>query len=104
MVKEFKKKRFAMFNQDKNGIIVGFCNDSFSMSYRYNCVHIWGYPPNHYFNPKRGDFIICLNKKYDDVRVLPLIKVNHTFKGNFLFEQYQKGMWYTYKDIGPVKI
>lgn len=104
VIKQFKKKRFAMFNRDKNGIIVGFCDDSFRMSYRYNCVNIWRYPPNHYFQPQLGDFMICLNRKYDDVRVLALIKAHHTFKGNYLFEQYHKGKWLHYKDIGPVKL
>jgi hypothetical protein len=106
--KEYKKRRFAMFNRDKNGLIVGFCNDSFSMSYRYHCVNIWRYPPNHYFNPQRGDFIICVNRKYDDIRILPLTRANHTFKGNYLFEQYQKDRnvldWYMYKDTGPVQL
>jgi hypothetical protein len=106
--KEYKKKRFAMFNRDKNGFIVGFCNDFLRMSYRYHCVHIWRYPPNHYFNPQRGDFIICLNRKYDDVRVLPLSRDHHTFKGNYLFEQLHKGKyvnkWVMYQDNGPVQL
>ena len=105
-IKKYKKKKFAMFNKDKWGNIVGFCNDSFCMTYRYHCVNVWDYPPTHYYNPKNGDFIICLNKKYDDVEVLPLTKKNHTFKGNYLFKQktiLQKG-WVFLKDMGTVNI
>ena len=97
-----------MFNRDKDGIIIGFCNDSFSMSYRYNCVHIWNNPPNHYFKPQLGDFIICLNRKYDDVEVYSLNKEHHTFKGNYMFRQKNKTTvgdnWCIYKDIGNAKI
>lgn len=97
-------KKYAMFNR-KDGIIVGFCNDSFSMSWRYHCVHIWDYPPNHYFKPQRGDFIICLNRKYDDVEVYSLIKENHTFKGNYWFRQKNKdGKWISYKAQGSVNL
>jgi hypothetical protein len=104
MYKEFNKKRFALFNKLSSGLIVGLCNDSFRMSYRYNCVYVWKSPPSHYFKPARGDFIICLNRKYDDVEVLPLIKENHTFKRNFLFRQFHIDKWHVYKDIGPVTL
>lgn len=99
------KKKYAMFNKDRNGIIIGFCNDSFCMTYRYNCVHIWHSPPNHYYNPDNGDFIICINRKYDDVEVYPLKKKNHTWKGNFLFKQKDNnGEWITYEDMGAVTV
>ena len=105
-------KKYAMFNRDKNGIIVGFCNDSFCMTYRYNCVHIWNEPPEHYFNPQNGDFIICLNRTYDDVEVYPLTKKYYTWKGNYLFKQknpfpentHDLHDWVVYKDTGAVKI
>ena len=95
-------KKYALFNK-KNGIIIGFCNDSFCMTYRYHCVHVWNAPPNHYFDPAKGDFIICLNKEYDDVRVLHS-KENHTFKGNFIFEQRKDGDWVRYQNTGPVNL
>lgn len=99
-------KKYAMFNRDKNGVIIGFCNDSFCMTYRYNCVYVWDYPPEHYFKPNDGDFIICINKQYDDIEVLPLIKKYHTFKGNFLFRQKDSnsGEWIMYNDTGAVNI
>lgn len=101
-MKKKLNKKYAMFNRDENGIIIGFCNDSLCMTYRHNCVYVWDYPPNHYFKPQHGDFIICLSKKSDDVEVFPLIKKNHTFKGNYLFKQKKDGEWVTYKNAGPV--
>ena len=93
-----------MFNRN-NGIVIGFCNDSFSMSWRYHCVHILKKPPTHYFKPQRGDFIIRLNRQYDDIVVFPLIRKNHTFKGNYLFKQKDiKGRWVTYEPQGPVDL
>jgi hypothetical protein len=99
-----KKKLYAMFNRDKHGNIIGFCNDSFCMTYRYGCVHVWEYPPNHYFKPQFGDFIICLSKKNDEIEIL-LGKKNHTFKGNYLFKQKNKnGEWVNYEDKGSIAI
>jgi hypothetical protein len=98
-------RRYAMFNRDANGIIVGYCDDSFCMSYRYHCVAIWNYAPLHYFKPQCGDFIVCVNRKYDDLRILPLTRNNHAFKGNYLFEQKDSnGNWVIHKDVGKVFI
>lgn len=104
MTKHYKKKRYAMFNRDEYGNIIGFCNDSFCMSYRYGCVHVWDYPPNHYFKPHAGDFIICLNREYDDIRVL-YKKKYHAFKGNYYFQQKNAdGEWVLYEDRGKIAI
>ena len=93
---------YAMFNHDRHGNIVGYCNDSFCMSYRYHCVHIWDYPPLHYFDHSIGDFIIVVGRQYDDIKIMPLTTEYHTFKGNYLFEQKVNGIWSVMEDKGKV--
>ncbi len=107
--KNVKRKRYAMFGYDQYGNIVGFCNDSFSMSNRYGCVHLWDSPPNHYYDPNYY-FIVCVTKEYPDIRmcesVTPLnFKKGHVFKGNYYFEQInaETGNWTTFSDQGPVR-
>lgn len=79
-----------MFNRNEDGYIVGFCNDFLCMSWQTHCVNIWDSPPVHYFNPKNGDFIIRVNREYKDIKIYPLTKENHCYKGNYWFSQKHK--------------
>lgn len=85
---------YAMFARNlKTGELFGFCNDSFCMSWRKDCVRVWNEVPTHYYvrkvRPGWDRFVVRLNSKNCPV-IVDLSTKAHTFKGNYLFREKTK--------------
>jgi hypothetical protein len=62
---------------------MGYTEQSFSMSWSYEYVHVFQEPPKRYFHPENGHFLIKTTRKYKDIELLN--NVGHHF--NFFFKE-----------------
>lgn len=59
---------YALLRKNKEGVIEGLNDASFSMKWIPNSACLWKTPPTHYFNPKNGnEFMVKTTRHYKDI-------------------------------------
>lgn len=79
---------YCIFYRDKKGKLWGFTEQSFSMEWKRDYVHVFTGIPLRYFHPEDGCFLIKTTRKYKDIELLN--NVGHHF--NFYFREIKQNV------------
>lgn len=66
---------YGILNRNSEGVLSGLCDVGIQMKFTVGHIYLWDTPPEHYFNPSRGDFIVKTDRVYKDVEFLHKEKV-----------------------------
>jgi hypothetical protein len=75
-IKPVRRYIYGILNRDSDGVLSGLCDVGIQMKLTVGHLYLWDTPPNHYFNPERGDFMVKADRSYKDIEFL------HKLKGN----------------------